>query len=132
MNQSLLILMSWVACSGGGYRLGKYPRFSKRRSTKLPSWPAKWGCFATNIGWDFFSWKPEKNGKLITYSKFIFYLVLRMFLSQPISNAWQLLICEILQQGFSRKVSGCKNRTRRHRQNQFFLLQTIILQLGFC
>lgn len=54
MNQNLLILMPWVPCSCGGYRLGKSPRFLwfiKGGTTKLPSWPAKWGCFATNIGW---------------------------------------------------------------------------------
>lgn len=102
MNQNLLILMPWVPCCCGGYRLGKFPRFLfyKGSSTKIPIWPAKWGCFATNIGWRF-SLETRKEQEVNHILKVHFFLTWRMFLSQPICNAWQLLIYESLQQGFS-------------------------------
>lgn len=81
-------------------KISQIPMFYKGSSTKIPIWPAKWGCFATNIGWRF-SLETRKEQEVNHILKVHFFLTWRMFLSQPICNAWQLLIYESLQQGFS-------------------------------
>lgn len=68
-------------CSCGGYRLVKSPRpLSFIKGAKFPIWPAKWGCFATNIGWRF-SLEIRKEQEVNHILKVHFFSVEDVFVS---------------------------------------------------
>lgn len=83
MNQTLLILLPWVPCSCGGYRLGKSPRFLWFIKGAVPNYQASQqnrGVLPQTWGKGF-PWKPEKHRELITFSRSNFFNVEDVFVS---------------------------------------------------